>query len=54
METAELMSFLPARSILVLGEVFLDEFVNGDCFHIAGKIPGLSTSDLLARIRASA
>jgi D-beta-D-heptose 7-phosphate kinase/D-beta-D-heptose 1-phosphate adenosyltransferase len=39
METAELLSRFPSRSILVLGDVFLDEFVSGDCSRLSPEAP---------------
>jgi D-beta-D-heptose 7-phosphate kinase/D-beta-D-heptose 1-phosphate adenosyltransferase len=39
METAELLSRFPSRTILVLGDVFLDEFVSGDCSRLSPEAP---------------
>lgn len=39
METAELLSRFPSQSILVLGDVFLDEFVSGDCSRLSPEAP---------------
>ncbi|MBW8888950.1 MAG: bifunctional heptose 7-phosphate kinase/heptose 1-phosphate adenyltransferase [Fibrobacteres bacterium] len=39
METAELLSRFPSRSVLVLGDVFLDEFVSGDCSRLSPEAP---------------
>jgi D-beta-D-heptose 7-phosphate kinase/D-beta-D-heptose 1-phosphate adenosyltransferase len=39
METAEILSRFPSRSVLVLGDVFLDEFVSGDCSRLSPEAP---------------
>jgi len=39
METAEILSRFPSRTILVLGDVFLDEFVSGDCSRLSPEAP---------------
>lgn len=39
METAELLSRFPSQTILVLGDVFLDEFVSGDCSRLSPEAP---------------
>jgi len=39
METAELLSRFHLQTILVLGDVFLDEFVSGDCSRLSPEAP---------------
>jgi D-beta-D-heptose 7-phosphate kinase/D-beta-D-heptose 1-phosphate adenosyltransferase len=39
METAELLSRFPSQTILVLGDVFLDEFISGDCSRLSPEAP---------------
>jgi D-beta-D-heptose 7-phosphate kinase/D-beta-D-heptose 1-phosphate adenosyltransferase len=39
MDTAEILSRFPSRTVLVLGDVFLDEFVSGDCSRLSPEAP---------------
>jgi D-beta-D-heptose 7-phosphate kinase / D-beta-D-heptose 1-phosphate adenosyltransferase len=39
METAELLSRFPSQTILVLGDVFLDEYISGDCSRLSPEAP---------------
>lgn len=39
MDTSELLSRFPAQNILVLGDVFLDEFLSGDCSRLSPEAP---------------
>jgi D-beta-D-heptose 7-phosphate kinase/D-beta-D-heptose 1-phosphate adenosyltransferase len=39
MDTAELLSRFPSQTILVLGDVFLDEFLSGDCSRLSPEAP---------------
>jgi D-beta-D-heptose 7-phosphate kinase/D-beta-D-heptose 1-phosphate adenosyltransferase len=39
MDTAELLSRFPSQTVLVLGDVFLDEFVSGDCSRLSPEAP---------------
>jgi D-beta-D-heptose 7-phosphate kinase/D-beta-D-heptose 1-phosphate adenosyltransferase len=39
MDTSELLNRFPSQTILVLGDVFLDEFLSGDCSRISPEAP---------------
>ena len=39
METSELLSRFASQTILVLGDVFLDEFLSGDCSRLSPEAP---------------
>ncbi len=39
MDNSELISRFPSQTILVLGDVFLDEFVSGDCSRLSPEAP---------------
>ena len=39
MDTAELLSRFASQTVLVLGDVFLDEFVSGDCSRLSPEAP---------------
>src|SRR5688500_15198880 len=51
MDTAELLSRFPSQSVLVLGDVFLDEFLSGDCSRLSPEapVPILKIDDLKTR-----
>lgn len=51
MDIAELLSRFPSQSVLVLGDVFLDEFVSGDCSRLSPEapVPVLKVDELKTR-----
>src|SRR5690606_8240797 len=51
METTELLSRFPSQTVLVLGDVFLDEFLSGDCSRLSPEapVPVLKVDELKTR-----
>ncbi|HKP97340.1 MAG TPA: bifunctional heptose 7-phosphate kinase/heptose 1-phosphate adenyltransferase [Fibrobacteria bacterium] len=39
MDSSELLSRFPSQTVLVLGDVFLDEFLSGDCSRLSPEAP---------------
>jgi D-beta-D-heptose 7-phosphate kinase / D-beta-D-heptose 1-phosphate adenosyltransferase len=39
MDTSELLSRFPSQTVLVLGDIFLDEFLSGDCSRLSPEAP---------------